>query len=152
MVQRIRNLGIPVLIVLALLIVFSLFFIFEFLNASPATVESRSDESYETRVSELLANADPVRGETLLTTYTCVACHRLGAENGVAPSFVGLAERAAERRPPLSAAAYIYQSIVEPATYLVDGYGAAMPQNFEARMSDEDLGDIIAYLLTPDAH
>lgn len=152
MAQRIRNLGIPVLIVLALLIVFSLFFIFEFLNASPATVESRSDESYETRVSELLANADPVRGETLLTTYTCVACHRLGAENGVAPSFVGLAERAAERRPPLSAAAYIYQSIVEPATYLVDGYGAAMPQNFEARMSDEDLGDIIAYLLTPDAH
>ena len=154
MLKRIQNLGIPVLLVLTLLIVFSVFFLFEFFSANPTALESESlsEEHYEEHVTTLLANADSVRGEALLTTYTCVACHRVGAENGVAPSLVGIVERAGERRPPLSPAAYIYQSIIEPAAYLVEGYAAAMPQNFDDRMSDEELGDIIAYLLTPDAH
>jgi mono/diheme cytochrome c family protein len=152
--KRIQNLGIPVLTVLALLIVFSLFFLFEFFSANPTSIESDSlsDERLQELVSTLLVNADPDRGEALLITYTCVACHRAGAENGVAPPFVGIAERAGERRVPLSAAAYIYESIVHPSAYLVEGYAAAMPQNFDDQLSDEELGDIIAYLLTPDAH
>jgi mono/diheme cytochrome c family protein len=152
--KRIQNLGIPVLMVIVLLIVFGTFFLVEFLTADPTAteVESLSDERLEEQVVPLLENADPARGETLLTTYTCVACHRVGAENGVAPSFVGISERAGERRPPLSAAAYVYQSIIDPATYLVEGYPAVMPHNFEERISDQEVGDIVAYLLTSDAH
>ncbi|HLU10269.1 MAG TPA: cytochrome c [Oceanobacillus sp.] len=154
MSKQIKNPGIPVLTVIVLLIVFGAFFLFTLFNATPTETEAGtlSNEQLEERAAELLANADPARGEALLTTYSCVACHRTGAENGVAPSFVGIAERAAEERPPLSAAAYIYQSIIDPAAYLVEGYAASMPYNFGERISDEELGDIIGYLLTPDAH
>jgi cytochrome c551/c552 len=152
--KRIQALGVPVLVVLSLLLAFSLFFLLEFFSFTPTetAVEPISEGSYQERVSSLLANADPLGGEALLATYGCVACHRAGAENGIAPSFVGIAERAGERRPPLPAAAYLYESIVNPSAYLVEGYANAMPQNFAARMSDADLGDVIAYLLTPDPH
>jgi mono/diheme cytochrome c family protein len=65
---------------------------------------------------------------------------------------VGIAERAAARRPPLAAAAYIYESITHPTAYIVEGFSGAMPQNYPERLSERELGDIIAYLLTPDAH
>jgi hypothetical protein len=71
----------------------------------------------------------------------------------MAPAFVGIAERAATRRPPLTAAAYIYESITNPSAFIAPGqYNAAMPENFRERLSDRELGDIIAFLLTPDAH
>lgn len=152
MLKRIQALGLPVLVVLALLIFFLLFFVFEFFSVRPSQTTSSSEADYEERVTVLLSDADPVNGAAMLTTYGCVACHRVGAENGIAPSFVGIAERAGERRPPMSAAAYIYESIENPSAYLVEGYANAMPQNFGGRLSDEELGDIIAYLLTPDAH
>ena len=98
-----------------------------------------------------MQDADPTNGASLIEQYECVACHRI-AVNNIAPKFVDIAERAATRRPPLTAAAYIYESIVHPAAFVVDGYNTVMPQNFRDRLSDRELGDIIAYLLTPDAH
>jgi cytochrome c2 len=107
--------------------------------------------SLETRAAVLAALGDPVRGDALIETYTCAACHRAGAANGVAPSFVGLHERAAERDPALSAAAYVYQSIVQPTAYLVEGYANAMPQNYGDRLSEQEIADLVAYLLSPAA-
>jgi cytochrome c551/c552 len=152
--KRIRAPDAPVLVSLALLVAFSLFFLVEFFRFAPSQVVRGgvSENSYREQVTALLADADPVRGEALLTTYGCVACHREGVEDGVAPSFVGIADRAAERRPPLPASAYLYQSISNPSAYMVEGYANLMPQNFEERMSDEEMGDIIAFLLSQDAH
>ena len=103
-------------------------------------------------MTTLLQDADPANGASLIEQYECVACHRLAVANNSAPPFVDVAERAATRRPPLTAAAYIYESIVHPAAFVVAGYNTVMPQNFRDRLSDRELGDIIAYLLTPDAH
>jgi cytochrome c2 len=152
--ERLKTLGAPVLVAVALLIGVTLIFVFEFFSYSPASsIEATVPaDSYVGVVAGLLANADSEHGETLLTTYGCAACHRAGAENHVAPSFVGIAQRAGERRPPLSAEEYLYESIVHPSAYIVEEYPNAMPQNFAERISNQDLGDLIAYLLTPDAH
>ncbi|MEZ4667403.1 MAG: c-type cytochrome [Anaerolineae bacterium] len=107
---------------------------------------------YETRVVELLKDANSEHGAQLVEQYGCIACHRDGVQNKIAPAFVGIGERAASRRPPLTAAAYIYESITNPLAYIVEGFNPAMPQNFAQRLSDRELGDIMAFLLSSNAH
>lgn len=151
-----RNLGVPVYVVIGLLIVFAAFFVYELLSYDPTATapaaEPVSETAYAEQVAELLTDADPANGAVLIETYGCIACHRLGAANNIAPSYEGIAARAAERRPPMPAAAYIYESIVNPSAYVVEGYPNSMIQNFATQLSDRELGDIIAYLLTPEAH
>jgi cytochrome c len=147
--------ALPVVLGVVLLVVFGGFFLIEFVGSSISS--GAEDETpatagdYRERVDALLANADPSRAEALLVQYNCLGCHRYAGE-AVAPQFTGIAARAAERRPPMPADAYIYESIVHPGAYVVEGYQNSMIQNFESQISDQDLGDIIAYLLTPDAH
>ncbi|PJF25724.1 MAG: hypothetical protein CUN53_11330 [Phototrophicales bacterium] len=150
-----RKVALPVVLGVVLLVVFGGFFVIEFVMSS---ISSGAEEEtpaaaddYRERVDALLANADPSRAEALLVQYNCLGCHRYAGE-AVAPQFTGIAARAAERRPPMPADAYIYESIVHPGAYIVEGYQNSMIQNFESQISDQDLGDIIAYLLTPDAH
>lgn len=151
-----RSLNPLVLIAGIILVVIAGVFILEFvvsstISSDSSTPEAISEDTYADRVSALLENADAANGDALLTQYQCVACHRLAAEV-VAPRFVNMAEIAAERRPPMSAAAYIYESITRPSEYVVEGYADTMPQDFGTRISDDELGDIIAYLLSSDAH
>ena len=54
-------------------------------------------------------------------------------------------------RLPLPADAYIYESIINPAVFIVEGYNDVMPHDFATRMSQQELADVLAYLLTPDA-
>lgn len=107
-------------------------------------------DTYMTEVASLLVNADAQVGSTLIDRYECGACHRVGAGR-VAPSFVGIAERAGERRPPLRPEAYLYEAIIYPSRFIVSGYANAMPANYASRLTPRELGDIIAYLLTADA-
>ncbi len=146
----------PVYLALALLVIFAVIFVLVFVNASGDTPEGTpvaelTSESYMDIVEPLLANADPERGEVLLTQYDCAACHRMGVANNLAPSFVGIAERAAVQRPPLTAAAYLYEAIIYPDVHVAGSYTGIMPQYYGTRLSEQELGDIIAYLLTPDA-
>lgn len=151
-----RTLGLPVYLALALLVVVAgaLIVAIVSLRPMPKTIatEPVSSASYRARVDTLLGDAHPEDAEALVQQYGCTVCHREGAANGIAPSWVGIAGRAAMRRPPMPADAYLYESIINPSAYVVDGYADLMPQNFAERLSDQDLGDIIAYLLTPDAH
>jgi mono/diheme cytochrome c family protein len=151
-----RNLGLPVYAVIGLLIAFALFFLFELLTFDPASVavapEPVSEIAYLDVVDPLLVNADAARGAQLVVSYACTACHREGAANGVAPAFTGVAARAAQRRPPMTARAYIYESIVNPSAYVVENYPNSMLQNLRDRLTDQELGDIIAYLLSEDAY
>ncbi len=144
----------PVYAALALLAAFTIVFVTEFANLSsgwdaPNSEDSLTADTYMLEVSALLADADPENGPALLTQHGCMACHRDAADNHLAPSYVGLAERAPDRHPPLTAAAYIYESIRYPRAHEVEGYSAQMPQ---LALSDSDLGDIIAYLLTQDGN
>ncbi len=109
--------------------------------------EDLTEDSYMDIVNPLLENAHPERGAELIETYGCSACHAGEAADIVAPSHQGLAVRAVERVPPLTAAAYIYEAIIYPPAHIADDYPASMPPNYATLIPDDELGDIIAYLL-----
>ena len=149
----------PVFLVIGLFIVVTIIFIAALvltteteLVVAPKVVTQLTADTYMDKVTVLLQGADVTRGAALVEQFGCTACHREGAVNKIAPAYVGVAERAVTRRPPLTAAAYIYESITNPTAYVVAGYNPAMPQNFAQQLSDRQLGDIMAYLLTSTAH
>jgi mono/diheme cytochrome c family protein len=139
-----------VYLVAVLLVAFSFVFLIIFVNLSQnsggTAVETLTASTYQEVVEPLLAGADPASGETYFTEYACQSCHR---EGGAAPTVARITANAADRRPPLTAAAYIYESILYPSAYVVEGYNDVMPRNYD-EIPDDQLGDIIAYLLAPD--
>lgn len=149
----------PVYLVIGLFILVTIIFLAalalttetELLPEATAAFDLTAD-TYMDKVTVLLQGADASRGAKWVEQFGCTACHREGAVNKIAPAYDGIAARAATRRPPLTAAAYIYESITNPLAYVVPGFNPAMPQNFAQVLSDQQLGDIIAYLLTPTAH
>lgn len=147
---RMKNLGLPALVVLVLLIVFGAVFLFELLSFTPDSAGGGvvTADSYRAELVALPDVTDISHGEALFESYGCAACHDSAASTGVAPSMTGISERAGERRPPLPADAYLYESVVHPADYLVESYSNVMPQNFRDRMTDQELADVIAYLQT----
>jgi len=104
-------------------------------------------DSYADEVAAALDGADAGIGEKLVADTECATCHVTG-EGRVAPLFDGIGSAAGDRRPPLSAEQYLYEAIVLPAAYLVEGYVNAMPGNYAERYSTADLGHMIAYLIT----
>ncbi len=153
-----RALRWPVIVVIGLLIFITLIFVVAFvatteseMAATPEAATELTADTYMDKAAPLLQNANPDKGALLVEQYGCVVCHRQGVASKIAPSFEGVAERAGKRRPPLTDAAYIYESIIHPTAYIVEGFQPAMPQDFSERLTDSELGDIIAYLLTPSA-
>lgn len=103
----------------------------------------------------VLLPGDPTEGERLFNTVhpaagaACSTCHRADSEQRlIGPGLLNLRARAAERVPGESALDYIHTSIVQPGAYVVDGYPDIMPKNWGKVFSDEQLNDLIAYLLT----
>ena len=117
--------------------------------SAPGSVSPDSPRAleYAAETDAALDGASPQQGERLIDEHTCAVCHVAGAGR-VAPGFAGIAARAESRRPPLTAAQYLYESIVAPGAFLAEGYANAMPANFAQRLSQAETGHIVAYLLT----
>ncbi len=149
----------PVIVVITFLVVFSVVFVIALaltteseMAVDPIDASQLNADSYLEQVSPLLKDADATQGATLVEKYGCIACHRGEAVLKIAPPFEGIAEHAITRRPPLTAAAYIYEAITNPTAYVIPEYNPVMPVNYAEQLSERELGDIIAYLLTADAH
>lgn len=106
---------------------------------------------------------DSGRGEELFVNGKdiappCASCHVVDSDMIlVGPSLLGIAERAATRVEGLSAEAYLRQSILEPNAYIVEpmegrvfsaGDLSTMFQTYADYLTDEDVNDLIAYMLT----
>jgi mono/diheme cytochrome c family protein len=84
----------------------------------------------------------------------CQECHSLdGSEQTagpfIAPTWQGISGLAGDRVPGLSAEEYLRESIVDPDAYIVEGYSAnLMPKGFKFLLSEEDIDDLVAFLLT----
>ena len=79
----------------------------------------------------------------------CIGCHVIGGVGGqVGPAMAGIGTRAGERKPGTDAAAYIRESIRQPAAFLVPGYANLMPPYTEANLSETEISQIIEYFLT----
>ena len=80
----------------------------------------------------------------------CRICHSLQpGVKLVGPSLAGIGTQAATRVPHLSAEAYLRQSLTEPDAHVVEGYRRGqMPPDYLSRLSQDQLEDLVAYLLT----
>lgn len=109
-------------------------------------------------VSVLVSLADPARGQELFNTtfdtasgpYMCGTCHIIDSETVlIGPGLYNIVNRAQTRVPDQSPAQYIFNSIKHPNDYVVEGFvPGIMPANYEQILSDDDIYNIVAYLLT----
>lgn len=93
------------------------------------------------------------RGQVVFFQAGCVACHTItGISSGtIGPNLDGVASRAETRVSGLTAEEYIHQSIVEPSAFVVPGFGdGIMPQNFAELLTEEQINDLVAFLLSID--
>jgi sulfur oxidation c-type cytochrome SoxX len=91
------------------------------------------------------------RGQAVFLQAGCNACHTIsGISTGnIGPVLDGIASRAGETVSGLSAEEYIHQSIVDPSAYVVEGFAdGLMPQTFADTLSEEQISDLVAFLLT----
>lgn len=102
---------------------------------------------------ENLPQGDAARGETLFAERiggapACTGCHIITEDQPVGPAMAGIGSIAADRVEGQSGAEYLYHSIVNPGEYVVDGYSNEMYANYGRRLDDQQIADLIAYLLT----
>ncbi|MCY4466145.1 MAG: c-type cytochrome [Chloroflexi bacterium] len=105
------------------------------------------------RWTEMEIVGSPATGELLYDAeFGCTDCHRNGSS---APDTVGTVTRIRSERLTMpqfagySVEEYIVESITRSGDFVVDGYSSGlMPANFGARMTDQQLADIVSYLLT----
>ncbi|TVR22009.1 MAG: hypothetical protein EA396_06860 [Anaerolineaceae bacterium] len=114
-----------------------IFFIQEFSN--PSNGQQLFNRTFEVEM------AGDVIGE-----WACVTCHVVdNDEAGVGPGVYSLALRAGDRVPGQPAELYIYESIILPNAYIVEGYSAnVMPIGYADVFTEQELYDISAYLMT----
>jgi mono/diheme cytochrome c family protein len=125
------------------------------ITASPAVGEG---EAVGTDITVELPAGDPASGEALANSQGCLACHNVAA---VAPVWAattdapGIGTRAAARLEQgdytgeaETPEQYLFESIVNPHVFLADGFGPIMPNDYGAKLTPQDLADLVAYLLT----
>ncbi len=97
---------------------------------------------------------DAKAGEALFAQATignnagCKTCHSLDGSKLVGPTLQGIGARAATRVQGESAEQYIRTSITDPNAHIVEGFPAGVMPSFKTTLSDQQLNDLVAYLLT----
>jgi LSD1 subclass zinc finger protein len=96
---------------------------------------------------------DASAGETLFKTggasqVPCATCHSVDGVTLVGPTLQGIGSKASERMEGISAEDYLHQSITQPSIYLVEGYADVMYKDYAERLSEEEINNLVAYLMT----
>ena len=81
----------------------------------------------------------------------CSSCHLVASGQigfRLGPNLAGIGERAASSIEGMSVEDYIHQSILEPRSHVVPGYRDLMYPDYRSHLSEQDVRDLIAYLLT----
>jgi hypothetical protein len=109
-------------------------------------------------IDRMVAVRNPEKGKVLFETfqenagsgYSCSNCHLPTSEKtNIGPGLLNIKHRAAMRIEGLTAAEYIYESIINSMAYTVEGFEVdLMPQNWAEIYTDLEIFDIVAYLLT----
>ena len=116
-------------------------------SSSGSRSSTDAADRYALQLETIMPAADADIGAGLINEHDCFTCHVLG-DGSISPLFDGIGGLAGDRSPPLSAAAYLYESIVDPSAFVLDGYSDSMPNTYNESLSQREIGHIIAYLLT----
>jgi cytochrome c2 len=121
-----------------------------FATLAPAPTSGASVAS----VSATVSSPTIERGKTLFYAKGCVSCHTKAAATGssasVGPSLTGLAARAADRKPGMSAEAYVRESLRTPSAFIVPGYGNLAFGMPDLGLRDDEIAALSAFLLGTD--
>jgi mono/diheme cytochrome c family protein len=115
-----------------------------------------TDEPTPTEESAESPTGDATNGEVLFSQiftqvgFSCAVCHNATLPDTiVGPSLLNIKDVAGTRVDGLGAEEYLFNSIVNPNDYIVDGFFEnVMPQTWGDALSDTEINDIVAYLLT----
>ena len=125
-----------------------------------ATAESTEAATAEATVESSGSSAgvvgDPAHGQFIFehglnAAPACTNCHSRASKTplyALAPSLAGVSQRAATRIPGMTAPQYIEDSIRHPADYVVTGFHPIMYSKFAQDYSDQDIADLVAYVMT----
>jgi mono/diheme cytochrome c family protein len=81
-----------------------------------------------------------------LFVANCAQCH--GAQDSPqGPGLATMRDNAAARIESVPPDEYIYQSIVDPGAYVVDGYQNPMPTGFGTQFSAQELNSLVKFIL-----
>lgn len=80
----------------------------------------------------------------------CITCHSTKAGvTLVGPSHAGLVERAGTTIEGVSAEKFLRESIINPDAHITDGFvPGIMYQNYGIDLSEQEINNLVAYLLT----
>lgn len=129
------------------------------IDAETAQAEADADNSQpgaDDPLFEAIANADVANGEMLFSIMaapTCSTCHNItedmlvgpGQYNVLARTIENIENGTIEADGPYS---YLYNSIINPGDYIAEGFANAMPDIYEAVMSEDQIYDLVAYLVS----
>jgi mono/diheme cytochrome c family protein len=111
-----------------------------------------------TDITKELPAGNPENGSALATAQGCVGCHvatQTGPAWAASADQPGIGERAATRitQPDYTGAAttpeqYLFESIVAPGVFVVEGFQPLMPPDYGTKLTDQDVADLIAHMLT----
>lgn len=112
-------------------------------------------------------SADSANGKLLFNTFqpaagiACATCHRVDSEERlVGPGLLNAGKRAdwnqdgrlthrgIDPNSPKRVVTYLRAAIINPSGYTIPGYADLMPKNWGKVFSDQQIDDLIAYLLT----
>lgn len=130
----------------------------EALPAQPNAEVDLPSTDEQSQLEVFVSLSDAANGERIFNlsyddvNYACSTCHSIVPDvRGIGPSLWGISERAGQRVEGLNAVAYIENSILHPLAYIVTGWTpqiAIMPQNYGQILTEQEITDVIAYLMT----
>ncbi len=92
---------------------------------------------------------DAVDGETLFSgTSGCAGCHSTSDATVIGPGLAGIGTIAETRVAGESADEYLTAAIIAPNDFLVPDFPGIMPGNFGQSLSEQEVADLVAYLIS----
>ena len=97
-----------------------------------------------------VATGDATNGEALFAAPAqgCSGCHSTGENRVVGPGLSGVGVRAETRVDGQTAEEYLTTSIKSPNDFIVPDFPGIMPGTFASSMSEAEIADIVAYLIS----
>ncbi|HET8739904.1 MAG TPA: cytochrome c [Acidimicrobiia bacterium] len=95
---------------------------------------------------------DPVaaeRGQALAEANGCLQCHTTDGRPGSGPTWKGLAGSArplASGEEVVADDAYLFNSIIDPPSQVVDGFEPIMPEFYADQLDEQQINDLVEYI------
>ena len=114
------------------------------------TGESLGDDTDDTTPDVIVVDPEAAaRGQTLAEGQGCLQCHTVDGRPGSGPTWKGLAGSTrplASGEEVLADDTYLFNSIVDPASQVVDGYQAIMPTFYRDQLDEQQITDLVEYI------